>query len=279
MSELQTTNKLSPDIIEQLIIRGDISGLNKEQKLQYYKYTCERVGLDPEAQPFQYIKLQGKEVLYLVRAGAQQLNQLHKVSHQITSRELIPDAGIYQVTARASQPDNRYTESIGAVNIQGLKGDAYANAIMKAETKAKRRSTLDLLGLGMLDETEVETIPNAKTVEVERLPEKRPEVRNLNGDFESCEKIADVKRLWETLSDDERKAYSELKRLTESKIAGENIEVYIKKLKKENYEKNLYFIEDAIEKSEPDRKKEIIDLLTVKLATFGVQYEYQGLPF
>jgi hypothetical protein len=29
---------------------------------------------------------------------------------------------------------------------------------MKAETKAKRRSTLDLLGLGVLDETEVHSI-------------------------------------------------------------------------------------------------------------------------
>jgi hypothetical protein len=117
------------------------------------------------AQPFKLLKLNGKEVMYLDRSGAQQLNSLHKVSHLISSRELIAEAGVYQVTARASQPDGRFTESIGAVNIAGLKGDAYANAIMKAETKAKRRATLDLLGLGMLDETEVETIPGAEVVE------------------------------------------------------------------------------------------------------------------
>lgn len=276
---MSTEVTLSPEVIRALILNGDISKLTEDQKVQYYKYTCERVGLDYKANPFQFLKLQGKEVLYLVRAGAQQLNQLHKVSHQITSRELIPDAGIYQVTARASQPDGRYTESIGAVNIQNLKGDNYANAIMKAETKAKRRATLDLLGLGMLDETEVETIPNAITIEPKKLPDKQPEVKNLHGDFEACESIADVKRLWETMNDDERKAYGELKRMTEAKIAEGNIEAYVKKLKKENYEKNLYFIEDVIEKAEPKRKKEIIDLLTVKLATFGVNYEYQGLPF
>ena len=33
---------------------------------------------------------------------------------------------------------------------------------MKAETKAKRRVTLSICGLGMLDETEVETIPGAR---------------------------------------------------------------------------------------------------------------------
>ena len=72
--------------------------------------------------------------------------------------------GVYQVTSKASLPDGRCTESIGAVNIAGLKGEAYANAIMKAETKAKRRATLDLLGLGVLDESETESIPNAEPV-------------------------------------------------------------------------------------------------------------------
>jgi predicted transglutaminase-like cysteine proteinase len=38
--------------------------------------------------------------------------------------------------------------------------------MMKAETKAKRRATLDLLGLGILDESETETIPGATTVTV-----------------------------------------------------------------------------------------------------------------
>jgi len=65
------------------------------------------------------------------------------------------------VIAKASTPDGRCTESMGAVSVIGLKGEALANALMKTETKAKRRSTLDLLGLGLLDETEVDTIPGA----------------------------------------------------------------------------------------------------------------------
>ena len=50
------------------------------------------------------------------------------------------------------------------MSIGGLKGDALANGLMKAETKAKRRVTLSLCGLGMLDDSEVETIPNAQRV-------------------------------------------------------------------------------------------------------------------
>ena len=59
---------------------------------------------------------------------------------------------------------DRYTDEDGAVTIDGLKGDALANAIMKAATKAKRRAVLALLGLNMLDESELETIP-AKAIE------------------------------------------------------------------------------------------------------------------
>jgi len=162
MSDLQKNDN---EITSNLILNGDLGKLSQPQKVAYYNGYCSRLGLDPFTKPFDILRLNGKEVLYLTRAGAQQLNKLHKVSHSITSRELINEAGIYQVTARA-ESDSRYTESIGAVNIAGLKGDAYANAIMKAETKAKRRSTLDLLGLGILDETEAETIPNAHTVEL-----------------------------------------------------------------------------------------------------------------
>jgi hypothetical protein len=121
------------------------------------------MGLDPFTKPFDILRLNGKEVLYCTRSGTQQLNKLHKVSHLITSRDTNAEAGVYIVTSKASLPDGRCTESIGAVNIAGLKGEAYANAIMKAETKAKRRATLDLLGLGVLDESEAESIPNATT--------------------------------------------------------------------------------------------------------------------
>jgi len=148
-------------IISSVILSGDLSKLSATDKVQYFNGYCERLGLDPFTQPFQILRLQGKEILYLTRAGAQQLNKLHSVSHEIVSRNIHEAASTYEVIARASLPDGRHTESIGAVTIANLKGEAYCNALMKAETKAKRRATLDLLGLGLLDETEVASIvPN-----------------------------------------------------------------------------------------------------------------------
>jgi hypothetical protein len=134
------------------------------------------MGLDPFTKPFDILRLNGKEVLYCTRSGTQQLNKLHKVSHLITSRDTNAEAGVYIVTSKASLPDGRCTESIGAVNIAGLKGEMYANAIMKAETKAKRRATLDLLGLGVLDESEAESIPNASTVAIQTMVEALPQM-------------------------------------------------------------------------------------------------------
>lgn len=170
------------------------------------------MGLDPFTKPFDILRLNGKEVLYCTRSGTQQLNKLHKVSHLITSRDTNQEAGVYIVTSKASLPDGRCTESIGAVNIQGLKGEAYANAIMKAETKAKRRATLDLLGLGVLDESEAESIPYATTVAiqtmVEALPEMEVEAEVIEEDelsigrlmiaIKKAETIADLKTIYDS---------------------------------------------------------------------------------
>lgn len=169
------------NIIASLVINGDLSKLNAEQKVSYYRQFCERLGLDPISQPFKLLKLSGKETLYCDRGGASQLCRVHKVSHKITSRESVSNC--YIVTAQAIDATGRHTESTGAVNIANLNGEALCNAMMKAETKAKRRATLDLLGLGMLDETEVETIPQSETTElnlVDEMTEVNEAIERLN---------------------------------------------------------------------------------------------------
>lgn len=166
-TELTTTVKepieLRGETIEKLALAGDVGGLTRDEKINYYRSLCDRVGLDAATQPFKLLKLNGKEVFYCDRSGTQQLSRLHGVSHEVKAREIIN--GCYVVTARAFQANGRATESIGAVPVEHLKGEALCNAYMKAETKAKRRATLDLLGLGMLDESEVDSIPNAQRIE------------------------------------------------------------------------------------------------------------------
>ena len=48
-----------------------------------------------------------------------------------------------------------------------MQGEARANAILKCVTKAKRRVTLSLCGLGFLDEEEVRTLEGVQTFDAE----------------------------------------------------------------------------------------------------------------
>ena len=60
------------------------------------------------------------------------------------------------------------------MSIAGLKGEALSNAMMRAEAKAKRRVALSLCGLGMIDDSEVDSIPGAKRVVVDPLTSEIP---------------------------------------------------------------------------------------------------------
>lgn len=151
---------LDPKIQESIVLRGDLSGLNEGQKKEYYLFRCKQVGLDPAAKPFDLLKLNGKEILYANAGATQQLCAIHKLSTQITHRERIDD--IYVVSVRVTAADGRVSENQGAVSVGNARGDALANAILKATTKAIRRAVLAHCGLGMMDETEVETIPEAR---------------------------------------------------------------------------------------------------------------------
>jgi hypothetical protein len=132
--------------IEQVLIGGDLSKLSEVERLTYYKNVCDSVGLNPLTKPFDYITLNGRLTLYARKDATDQLRQLHKISIKITAREKIDE--VYVVTADASNKDGRTDSSTGAVNVAGLKGDNLANAMMKAETKSKRRVTLFYLRLG-----------------------------------------------------------------------------------------------------------------------------------
>ena len=157
------SNELTPatpaERWETAIVDGNLEKLQPTERLELVRRICAATGLTMETQPFQYLRLSGKLVLYARRDATDQLRRVHKVSIQIVSRETVGDC--YIVTARATTADGRTDESTGAVSIKGLTGDALANATMKSETKAKRRVTLSICGLGMLDESEVETIHDA----------------------------------------------------------------------------------------------------------------------
>jgi hypothetical protein len=157
---MNLTTKEKSNLLSDVLVKGDLSELSSEQKVSHLKAVCESLGLNPLTRPFEYISLNGKLTLYAKRDATDQLRAIHRVSVEIVSREKVHDC--YVVTARAKTPDGRTDESVGAVYLGRATGDSLANLFMKAETKAKRRVTLSICGLGILDEMEVDTIPGAQ---------------------------------------------------------------------------------------------------------------------
>jgi hypothetical protein len=151
------------EIMEAVILAGDLSKLSPAERTQYFMKTCSSLGLNPLTKPFDYIRLSGREVLYATKGCADQLRSNRRISLEITDRKITND--LFVVTVRAVAPDGRSDEDMAAVSIKGLAGEALSNAMMKATTKAKRRVTLSICGLGMLDETEVRSVLEAEAQE------------------------------------------------------------------------------------------------------------------
>ena len=167
--------------IEKVLIGGDLSPLNPDQRLRFYNAMCQSLGLNPLTKPFAYIVLNGKLQLYALKDCTEQLRKIHGVSITQVDPKQIGD--LLVVVASACDRENRVDSSTGAVAIaypmrikdfdgkwkdhpkggKQFEGEDLANAMMKAETKAKRRVTLSLCGLGMLDETEVDTLKQQGT--------------------------------------------------------------------------------------------------------------------
>lgn len=152
-------NDLSPEILFSLVTKGDVSGLNANQKVAYYETRCKLAGLAPASRPFEYLVLNQKQVLYATRACTDGLTALHSITVELLDHRRDDDNGIYIAQARAKFPGGKFVDDIGVTPIVGLKPADLCNAMMKAITKAKRRAVLSACGLGDLpDETELETM-------------------------------------------------------------------------------------------------------------------------
>lgn len=151
-------------LVARVVLKGDLAGLSDIDRTLYYREVCASLGLNPLTKPFEYLRLNGALRLYATKDCTDQLRASRGVSIPKLDRELVDD--VWVVTAYAKLGD-REDSSTGAVSIAGLRGADKANAFMKAETKAKRRVTLSICGLGMMDDSEVDATPGAERVNVE----------------------------------------------------------------------------------------------------------------
>ena len=161
-TEIMTANDAG--MLENVLVNGDLSKLNPSQRLDYYRQVCQSMGLNPLSRPLDYINLNGKLTLYAKKDATDQLRKLNGVS--IDDIDIQESTNGFRVKVKGHDREGRSDVEIGCVAKTDMRGNIQ-NAEMKAVTKAKRRLTLSLCGLGWLDESEVETIPDARPVIVD----------------------------------------------------------------------------------------------------------------
>ncbi|HKW20953.1 MAG TPA: hypothetical protein VJO13_06230 [Ktedonobacterales bacterium] len=164
MNAVTTTEPVSAQTLEHVLGTGDLSKLSTQQRVEYYAKTCQSLGLNPLTRPMRFLALNGQIQLYFTRDGTDQIRQARGITLHVVDKMI--DAGLFTVTVRARTKDGREDEDIGAV-VLPTSGESRANALMKAMTKAKRRVTLSICGLGQTDESELDTMPGAQVFDAE----------------------------------------------------------------------------------------------------------------
>ena len=160
-------------VLSKIMLDNDLSSLTPGERLTYVQQLSQHMGLNPFTQPLQFIQFQtGMLSLYATKNCADQLRDIRKVSIDKVEAEEIN--GYCKVTVYGSIRDPNHPDGLrkdsdfGVVpltrNGKPLEGEAYANALMKAVTKAKRRFTLSICQLGFMDETEMVTVDDANPV-------------------------------------------------------------------------------------------------------------------
>lgn len=148
---------------EKALLQGDLSELTAQERRDFYAEVVDSIGLNPMTKPLEYIYLSGELTLYANKTAAAQLRDLHGIS--VTDLDITQADDLYTVFAHVQDQTGRTDVDAGMVAAGRKSGEALANARMKAITKAKRRATLSICGLGFLDETEVDDIPDSATEE------------------------------------------------------------------------------------------------------------------
>ena len=158
---------------------GDLSALSVAQRDASCEARAKDLGLNPIGGPIQCMlttyqeqnpvtnkwEKKHKLIAYATKGATDQLRTIHGV--KIVRAEVNLTADMATVTVEGVLPDGRNDVEVGAVALADgagtpLSPSLRANAVMKAMTKAKRRLTLSIIGAGLTDESELDTVTDGR---------------------------------------------------------------------------------------------------------------------
>ena len=150
--------------------RQDSRSLTPEDRAAYVAEICRALKLNPLTRPVQFLALQGREVLYLTRGATDQLAARHGLNRETLEGpdfRMMENVKVAFCKVKATLPSGRYEVATAT-----LKMASPADDLMKVETKAKRRATLSILGIGLLSEEEAESIPANERADARQTPQR-----------------------------------------------------------------------------------------------------------
>lgn len=144
----------------------DLTQLSEPQKQQYIVALCNHLGLPPELNLIRVIwSDEGdggrKLVAYVLRGGTDILRDRKEIS--VTSLTSTVVNGSIVFTASGKDKEGRQEIAVGSSFIDGFKGKKLDDLIMTGQTRALRRLTLQFVGTGLLDESEINTTQDIAT--------------------------------------------------------------------------------------------------------------------
>lgn len=148
----------------------NLEGLSSEELAQYLRDASVYFKLDPDLNGLDTIWMNAEDgmrklVVYARKGTTDILREIHGISvTAIVRDDSFPGCAVFMATGK--NPAGRQEMAVGAHAIEGLKGERLAYAIMTAQTRSGRRLTLQFVGGGLLDVSEV----NAQTADISTSP-------------------------------------------------------------------------------------------------------------
>lgn len=192
----EKTFELTPEILQKILVDGDVAALTSEERMNYYLHMCDKAGVDPAGRPFEFISFKDRKtgktkmILYARKGCAEQLRRIHGIS--ITDTKVTFNEKMVVCTCTARNALGRSESDVGAVVLAAGYTDL---ALMRAVTKAKRRVTFGICGLGDIEEAHPSEWVNREDKQNEcrskvLLEGEKAEI-NMNGKGEADVKVSD----------------------------------------------------------------------------------------
>lgn len=146
-------------VTKKFAIQHNVESLTPEERTQYLRDASEFFGLDPDMNALDLIYMSDeylgpKRLVVYARKGTTDILRGIK-GITIVSVSQIDVPGTASFVAIGTDKAGRQEIAVGSSPIAGLTGERLASAVMTAQTRAMRRLTLQFVGGGLLDESEV----------------------------------------------------------------------------------------------------------------------------